>query len=152
VNPIGIRANYDEGKRCAETLFMDYHRMNNIDIKIARIFNTYGPYMQENDGRVVSNFINQCLKGDSITIYGYGTQTRSFCYIDDLVDGLIKLMNSSYNYPVNLGNPDEMTINDLAHKICSLIDSDTDIIYKDLPQDDPLQRKPDISLAKELLD
>lgn len=151
VNPIGIRSCYDEGKRCAETLFLDYYRKHKLDIKIARIFNTYGPYMQENDGRVVSNFINQSLKGKSITVYGDGSQTRSFCYIDDLVEGLIRLMNSDYNYPVNLGNPNEMTVKELAYNIGKLTGNNIDIVYKELPSDDPLQRKPDISLAREIL-
>ena len=150
VNPIGYRSCYDEGKRCAETLFFDYHRQHNLRIKIARIFNTYGPNMHPQDGRVVSNFIIQALKGEDITVYGKGSQTRSFCYVDDLVDSLILLMNSHDNItgPINLGNPNELTINELASRIIDLTNSKSNIIYKPLPSDDPLQRKPDISLAK----
>jgi UDP-glucuronate decarboxylase len=153
VNPIGLRACYDEGKRCAETLFFDYHRQHGTKIKVARIFNTYGPRMHPNDGRVVSNFILQALKGESITIYGDGSQTRSFCYVDDMVDGLIKLMNSSGNFtgPVNLGNSDEVSILKLAEKIIEFTGSNSEIIFKPLPADDPKQRQPVITLAKEKL-
>lgn len=149
VNTLGPRACYDEGKRCAETLFMNYHEQNNVRIKIARIFNTYGPKMNSNDGRVVSNFIVQALKGDDITIFGDGSHTRSFQYIDDLIDGLIKLMNTSDNFigPVNLGNSIECTISALAEMIIKMTGSNSKIIYLPLPQDDPKQRKPDISLA-----
>jgi UDP-glucuronate decarboxylase len=150
VNPIGIRSCYDEGKRCAETLFFDYHRQHKTRIKVARIFNTYGPKMLPDDGRVVSNFIVQALKSSNITIYGDGQQSRSFCYVDDLVDGLIKLMNSKEQLtgPINLGNPGEFTIKELAEKIVKMTNSTSKIIYNDLPQDDPTQRKPDISQAK----
>jgi len=150
VNPIGIRSCYDEGKRCAETLFFDYHRQHNIKIKVARIFNTYGPRMQPNDGRVISNFILQALKSEPITIYGDGLQTRSFCYVDDLIEGLIKLMDSSDKIigPVNLGNPNEFNIIQIAKLICDLTNSSSKIIFKDLPLDDPLQRKPNIELAE----
>jgi UDP-glucuronate decarboxylase len=150
VNPIGIRSCYDEGKRCAETLFFDYRRQHNTKIKVARIFNTYGPKMLPNDGRVVSNFIVQALKGEDITIYGDGNQSRSFCYVDDLIDGLIKLMNSKDELtgPVNLGNPGEFTIRELAEKVIAMVGSDSKIIFEPLPEDDPTQRKPDISLAK----
>ena len=153
VNPIGIRSCYDEGKRAAETLFFDYHRQNNVDIKVIRIFNTYGPNMNVNDGRVVSNFIVQALKGEDITIYGDGTQTRSFCYVDDLVDGMIRMMNSrdGFTGPVNLGNPGEFTMLELAQKVISITGSKSKIVYKPLPQDDPTQRKPVITLAKEEL-
>lgn len=151
VNPIGVRSCYDEGKRCAETLMTDYYRQNNVDIRIARIFNTYGPRMASNDGRVVSNFIVQALRNQPITVYGDGSQTRAFCYVDDLVDGLIKLMNSNYNMPVNLGNPGELTILDFAKLIIELTNSNSEIIYKELPQDDPVQREPNISKAKEIL-
>lgn len=151
VNPIGIRSCYDEGKRCAETLMADYHRQNNVDIRIARIFNTYGPRMSVYDGRVVSNFIVQALKNEPITVYGSGNQTRAFCYVDDLVEGLIKLMNSNYTSPINLGNPNEITINDFAKIVIELTGSKSEIIYKDLPQDDPVQREPDITKAKEKL-
>jgi len=152
VNPIGPRACYDEGKRCAETLFFDYHREDKVPIKVVRIFNTYGPNMSWDDGRVISNFIVQALKGQDITIYGDGSQTRSFCYVDDLVSGLVKMMNSdSWTGPVNLGNPGEFTIKELAEKIISKIKSSSKLVNKDLPQDDPKQRKPDISLAKEKL-
>lgn len=151
VNPIGPRACYDEGKRCAETLFFDYHREAKIPIKVVRIFNTYGPSMSWEDGRVVSNFIVQALKGKDITIYGEGSQTRSFCYVSDLVSGLYKMMNSDgWTGPVNLGNPEEFSIKELAEKIIGLMVSKSEIIYKDLPQDDPKQRKPDINLAKNL--
>ena len=152
VNPIGIRSCYDEGKRCAETLMMDYHRQNNVDTKIVRIFNTYGPNMAQNDGRVVSNFILQALKNEDITIYGDGSQTRSFCYVDDLIEGLIRMMNSKLVGPVNLGNPSERTILDFAKLIIKLTNSKSQIIYKPLPSDDPTQRQPDILLAKKELD
>jgi len=155
VNPIGIRSCYDEGKRVAETLCMDYHRMNGVDIKIIRIFNTYGPRMDPYDGRVVSNFIVQALGNKDLTIYGDGAQTRSFQYIDDLINGMIKMMEAGSEFigPVNLGNPDEFSIKELAEKVLELIpESKSGIVYKDLPQDDPRQRKPDISLAKEKLD
>jgi len=150
VNPIGLRSCYDEGKRCAETLFFDYFRQHQLKIKVARIFNTYGPRMHPNDGRVVSNFILQALKGDPITIYGDGSQTRSFCYVDDLVDGLMCMMDSKDDItgPINLGNPDEFSILQLAEKIVELTGAKSTIIYKPLPNDDPKQRKPDISLAK----
>ncbi len=152
VNPIGIRSCYDEGKRCAETLMMDYHRQYGADIKIIRIFNTYGPNMHPNDGRVVSNFIVQALKGEDITIYGKGSQTRSFCYVSDLVEGMIRMMNSKeFTGPVNLGNPNERTILNLAELIINKIGSDSNLVYKPLPNDDPVKRKPDISLAKEKL-
>ena len=152
VNPIGIRSCYDEGKRVAETLMMEYHRNNGVDIRIARIFNTYGPKMDKNDGRVVSNFINQCLEGKDITIYGDGSQTRSFCYVDDLVEGLMKLMNQTETVgPINLGNPAEMSIKDLAYFIKDLTQSETNVIFKDLPKDDPKQRRPDITKAKTIL-
>ncbi|MFH0974429.1 MAG: UDP-glucuronic acid decarboxylase family protein [Spirochaetota bacterium] len=153
VNPIGLRACYDEGKRCAETLFFDYHRQNKVNIRVARIFNTYGPKMMPDDGRVVSNFIVQALKNEDITIYGKGDQTRSFCYIDDLVSGLVKLMNSPDDVigPVNLGNPVENTVLDLAKMIMSLTNSRSKIIFHPLPEDDPVRRKPDIALAKERL-
>ena len=150
VNPIGPRSCYDEGKRCAETLFFDYHRQHNLPIKVARIFNTYGPRMHPDDGRVVSNFIVQALKGESLTIYGDGSQTRSFCYVDDLVAGLIRLMRTEDDCtgPVNLGNPDEFQIRQLAERVLALVGSRSKIIYKELPQDDPQQRRPDITLAK----
>ena len=154
VNPDGIRSCYDEGKRAAETLFFDYHRQHNVDIKVVRIFNTYGPNMRGDDGRVVSNFIVQALKGDDITIYGDGSQTRSFCYVDDLVDALIKMMNSrdGFTGPVNLGNPGEFTMLELAEKVIELTGSESKIVYMPLPQDDPTQRKPVIDLAKKELD
>lgn len=153
VNPIGIRSCYDEGKRCAETLFFDYHRQHGVAIKVARIFNTYGPRMQPNDGRVVSNFIVQALRGDPITIYGAGQQTRSFCYVDDLIDGLVGLMatQDAVTGPVNLGNPDEFTIRQLAERILALTGSSSELIFRPLPQDDPQQRQPNISLAKQLM-
>ncbi len=153
VNPIGIRSCYDEGKRCAETLFSDYHRQNNVDVKIIRIFNTYGPKMHPNDGRVVSNFVVQALKGEDITIYGDGSQTRSFCYVDDLVKGITAMMQSPAGFcgPVNLGNPDEFTIRELAEMVLELTGSGSKLVYKKLPADDPVRRKPDISLAKEKL-
>lgn len=153
VNPIGIRSCYDEGKRCAETLFMDYHNQNNVVIKIIRIFNTYGPNMNLSDGRVVSNFIVQALRGENITIYGDGTQTRSFQYVDDLIEGMIRTMNTkdSFTGPVNIGNPHEFTVLELAERILDLTKSTSKIIFMPLPQDDPTQRQPDISLAfKEL--
>src|SRR5574344_1979992 len=153
VNPIGIRSCYDEGKRCAKTLMMDDHTQNNVDTRIIIIFNTYGPTMAENDGRVVSNFIIQALKGEDITIYGDGSQTRSFCYVDDLVRGAMKMMNNSQKFigPVNLGNPCEKTIKEFAEKIVDLTNSNSKIIYKPLPSDDPVRRKPDISVAKKEL-
>jgi len=152
VNPIGKRACYDEGKRCAETLFFDYYREYGINIKVVRIFNTYGPRMAINDGRVVSNFIIQALSGKNITIYGKGTQTRSFCYVDDMVKGLIAMMNNGkFTGPVNLGNPVEFTIKELADQIISLVDLKSKIVYEDLPVDDPVRRKPDIALAKKKL-
>jgi UDP-glucuronate decarboxylase len=148
VNPIGIRSCYDEGKRVAETLCFDYHRQHNVEIRVARIFNTYGPRMLENDGRVVSNFIAQSLHGHPLTVYGEGSQTRSFCYVTDLVDGLIKLMDGNHTGPVNLGNPEEYTILELAQNIRDRINPAQEIIFKPLPQDDPKQRKPDITRAK----
>jgi len=154
VNSIGPRSCYDEGKRCAETLFFDYYRQHHMPIKAARIFNTYGPRMHPDDGRVVSNFIIQCLKGDAITIYGKGDQTRSFCYVDDLVDGLIRLMESPGNItgPINLGNPEEFSILELTEKIILLTQSNSKQVFKPLPEDDPTQRKPDIALAMRHLD
>ena len=154
VNPIGDRACYDEGKRSAETLFVNYHKQNNVNIKIIRIFNTYGPKMHPNDGRVVSNFIVQALQNHDITVYGKGNQTRSFQYVDDLVEGMIRLMNSrdGFTGPVNVGNPNEFTILELAQKVIELTGSTSKIIYKPLPSDDPMQRQPDISLAKKELD
>ncbi len=154
VNTIGIRSCYDEGKRVAETLFFDYHRMHQVDIKVMRIFNTYGPRMHPNDGRVVSNFIVQALQNEDITIYGDGSQTRSFCYVDDLIDGMVRLMNSRKGFtgPVNIGNPGEFTIKQLAEKVIELTGSTSQIVYQSLPQDDPLQRKPVIELAKKELD
>lgn len=154
VNSIGIRSCYDEGKRCAETLFFDYHRQHNLDIKVIRIFNTYGPNMHPNDGRVVSNFIVQALKNEGITIYGEGSQTRSFCYVDDMIDGFVRMMNSKKSFigPVNLGNPNEFTILELAEKIIDITGSQSKIVHKPLPGDDPKQRKPDITLAKKELD
>lgn len=153
VNPIGIRACYDEGKRCAETLFFDYHRQHKLRIKVMRIFNTYGTRMHPNDGRVVSNFIIQALKGENITIYGDGKQTRSFCYVSDLIDGMISLMDSSDDFigPVNMGNPKEFTMLELAQNVLELTESKSKIIFLPLPQDDPKQRQPDISLAKQKL-
>ena len=153
VNTIGPRSCYDEGKRCAETLFFDYHRQNKVNIRVVRIFNTYGPRMHPNDGRVVSNFIVQALTNRDITVYGDGSQTRSFCYVDELVEGLIRMMNGPDDFvgPVNLGNPTEFTILDLAEKTIRLTGSKSKIIFKPLPQDDPLQRRPDITLAKEKL-
>ena len=153
VNPIGKRACYDEGKRCAETLFFDYHRQHGLKIKVARIFNTYGPRMQPDDGRVVSNFIVQALKGSDITIYGDGSQTRSFCYVDDLINGFLLFMNSEDDFtgPVNMGNPIESSVKDLAEKIIQLTESKSKIIYKPLPEDDPRKRQPDISLIMDKL-
>lgn len=153
VNPIGTRSCYDEGKRCAETLFFDYHRQHSLEIKVARIFNTYGPRMHPNDGRVVSNFIVQALKGEDITIYGDGSQTRSFCYVDDLIEAFIRLMASPADFtgPVNTGNPGEFTIRELAEIIIGMTDSKSKLTLKALPSDDPMQRKPDITLAKERL-
>ena len=153
VNPIGPRACYDEGKRCAETLFFDYHRQNNLDIRVIRIFNTYGPRMMPDDGRVVSNFIIQALRGEDITVYGDGKQTRSFCYVDDLIDAMIKMMNQDdFVGPVNTGDSNEFTILELAEKVIELTGSKSKIIFKDLPVDDPMQRKPDNSYAKKKLD
>jgi UDP-glucuronate decarboxylase len=151
VNPIGIRSCYDEGKRIAETLAFDYHRQHDVEIRVARIFNTYGPRMLENDGRVVSNFIAQSLQGKALTVYGDGNQTRSFCYVSDLVDGLMKLMESDRTGPINLGNPDEYTILELAQKVRDKIAPNREIIFKPLPQDDPKQRKPDITKAQNWL-
>lgn len=153
VNPIGIRSCYDEGKRAAETLFFDYYRQHKVDIKVIRIFNTYGPHMDMNDGRVVSNFIVQALRGEDITIYGDGSQTRSFCYVDDLVEGMYRMMNSREGLtgPVNLGNPGEFTMLQLAKKVLELTESQSKIVYRPLPQDDPAQRKPEISLARKEL-
>jgi UDP-glucuronate decarboxylase len=155
VNPIGLRSCYDEGKRVAETLFMDYHRQNAVDTRIVRIFNTYGPRMLEHDGRVVSNFIVQALKGEKLTVYGDGQQTRSFCYVDDLVDGVIRLMNAEgddIHLPVNLGNPGEFSMNELAKEIAVASGKDVSTTHLPLPQDDPKQRQPDISRANQLLD
>ena len=154
VNPIGQRSCYDEGKRCAETLFSDYHHQNNVKIKIVRIFNTYGPRMHPNDGRVVSNFIVQALKNENITIYGDGKQTRSFQYVDDLLEGFIRMMeitDDDFTGPVNIGNPNEFTILELAEKVLELTRSSSKIIFKPLPSDDPIQRQPDITLAKKML-
>ncbi len=153
VNSIGIRSCYDEGKRCAETLFFDYHRQNKVNIRVVRIFNTYGPRMHPNDGRVVSNFIVQALQNEDITVYGDGSQTRSFCFVDDLIDGMVRMMNGSDDFvgPVNLGNPREFTILELAERIIEATGSRSRIVFRPLPQDDPLQRQPDISLAKEKL-
>jgi UDP-glucuronate decarboxylase len=150
VNPIGIRSCYDEGKRCAETLFFDYHRQHQTDIKVVRIFNTYGPRMHPNDGRVVSNFIVQALQGKDITIYGDGSQTRSFCYVDDLIAAMVKMMNSEEGFtgPVNIGNPGEFTMLELAQLVLKLSNSKSKIVYQPLPSDDPKQRQPDITLAK----
>ncbi len=153
VNPIGIRSCYDEGKRCAETLFFDYHRQHKLEIKVIRIFNTYGPRMHPNDGRVVSNFIVQALKNEDITIYGDGSQTRSFCFVDDLIDGMIEMMRTpdEFTGPINLGNPVEFQIGELARKILTLTGSRSRLVFKPLPEDDPKQRKPDISLARKQL-
>jgi UDP-glucuronate decarboxylase len=154
VNPLGPRACYDEGKRCAETLFLDYHRQHGVQIKVARIFNTYGPRMHPNDGRVVSNLIVQALTGQDLTVYGEGRQTRAFCYVDDLVEGLIRLMDSpaAVTGPINLGNPGEFTILELAQKILNLTGARGTVVFKPLPQDDPLQRRPDIAQARRVLD
>jgi UDP-glucuronate decarboxylase len=154
VNPIGIRSCYDEGKRCAETLFFDYHRQHRVEIKVIRIFNTYGPRMHAHDGRVVSNFIVQALKGDDITIYGDGQQTRSFCYVDDLIDAMIRMMNTGKEVtgPINIGNPGEFSMSELANKVIELTNSKSRIVSAPLPADDPRQRRPDISLAQALLD
>lgn len=152
VNPIGPRACYDEGKRCAETLFFDYHRSNNVDIRVVRIFNTYGPRMLADDGRVVSNFVVQALKGEDITIYGDGSQTRSFCYVDDLIEGFVRLMNTEdITGPVNIGNPGEFTMVELAEKVMAQVGGSSKLVYRPLPQDDPLQRQPDITIAKDRL-
>ena len=154
VNPIGIRSCYDEGKRCAETLFFDYHRQHRLEIKVMRIFNTYGPRMHPNDGRVVSNFIMQAIRNEDITIYGEGTQTRSFCYVDDLISGMVALMDSEAGFigPVNIGNPTEFTMLELADKVLKLTSSKSKLVFKPLPQDDPRQRKPNIELAKNQLE
>jgi UDP-glucuronate decarboxylase len=154
VNPVGIRSCYDEGKRCAETLFFDYHRQHQLDIKVIRIFNTYGPRMHPSDGRVVSNFIVQALRGEDITIYGDGQQTRSFCYVDDLVEGMLRMMNTEKGFtgPINIGNPGEFTMLELAEKVIRLVGTKTKLVNKPLPPDDPKQRKPDISLAQSKLD
>lgn len=154
VNPIGPRSCYDEGKRCAETLFFDYHRQHNLDIKVVRIFNTYGPRMHPKDGRVVSNFIVQALKGEDITIYGSGQQTRSFCYVDDMVEGFVRMMATERGFtgPVNLGNPGEFTMLELAEKVLTLVGSKSKLVFMPLPEDDPRQRQPDITLAKTKLD
>ena len=153
VNPIGARACYDEGKRCAETLFFDYHRQHNLKVKVARIFNTYGPRMHPNDGRVVSTFIVQALKGEALTVYGDGSQTRSFCYVDDIVEGIVLLMKSPDRVtgPINLGNPEEFTILELAEIVIEMTNSNSDIHFMPLPEDDPVRRKPDITRAKEIL-
>ena len=154
VNCIGVRSCYDEGKRCAETLFFDYHRQHNINIRVVRIFNTYGPRMHPNDGRVVSNFIIQALKNQDITVFGDGSQTRSFCYVEDMVDGIIRMMNTSNDFtgPINIGNPNEFKIIELAEKIIELIGSKSKIIFEPLPEDDPMQRQPNIDLAQKKLD
>jgi UDP-glucuronate decarboxylase len=154
VNPIGPRSCYDEGKRCAETLFFDYHRQVGLEIKVVRIFNTYGPRMHPNDGRVVSNFIVQALRGEDITIYGDGKQTRSFCYVDDLIEGFVRLMNTppEVTGPVNIGNPDEYTIRQLAEEVIKQVGSGSKLVFKPLPVDDPQRRRPDITLAQKLLD
>ncbi|WP_319420725.1 UDP-glucuronic acid decarboxylase family protein [Pleurocapsa sp. FMAR1] len=151
VNPIGIRSCYDEGKRVAETLAFDYHRQNNVDVRVMRIFNTYGPRMFENDGRVVSNFIVQALKGIPLTVYGDGSQTRSFCYVADLIEGMMRLMNGEHIGPINIGNPGEYTILQLAETIQKMVNPDAELTFEPLPQDDPLQRQPDITKAKNLL-
>jgi UDP-glucuronate decarboxylase len=153
VNPIGLRSCYDEGKRCAETLFFDYYRQHKLDIKVVRIFNTYGPNMHPNDGRVVSNFIVQALRGDPITVYGDGRQTRSFCYVDDLIDAIVKMMNDSpagFTGPVNIGNPGEYTMLELAEKVVALVGGKSKVVFAPLPEDDPKQRQPDITLAKKM--
>jgi len=154
VNPVGIRSCYDEGKRCAETLFFDYHRQHGLEIKVMRIFNTYGPRMHPNDGRVVSNFIVQALKSEPITVYGQGNQTRSFCYVDDLIDGMVRLMNTdaSFTGPVNIGNPVEFTILELAKLVIKLTNSKSELVFEPLPSDDPTQRRPDISIASKELE
>jgi UDP-glucuronate decarboxylase len=154
VNPIGIRSCYDEGKRCAETLFFDYYRQHNLEIKVVRIFNTYGPRMHPNDGRVVSNFIVQALRGEDITIYGDGSQTRSFCYVDDLIEGFIRMMATPHEVtgPINIGNPVEFSIKELAETVLKLVGGDSKLIFKPLPQDDPKQRQPDITIARKTLD
>jgi UDP-glucuronate decarboxylase len=154
VNCIGVRSCYDEGKRCAETLFFDYHRQHNINIRVVRIFNTYGPRMHPNDGRVVSNFVIQALKNRDITVFGDGSQTRSFCYVDDMVDGIIRMMNTSNDFtgPINIGNPHEFKIIELAEKIIELTGSKSNIVFGPLPEDDPMQRKPNIDLAQKQLD
>ncbi len=154
VNPVGVRSCYDEGKRCAETLFFDYYRQHQVDIKVIRIFNTYGPRMHPNDGRVVSNFIVQALRGEDITIYGDGKQTRSFCYVDDLVEAMLRVMETEKGFtgPINLGNPGEFTMLELAEKVLTLVGSRSKLVFAPLPQDDPRQRKPDISLAQSKLD
>ena len=154
VNPIGPRSCYDEGKRCAETLFFDYHRQHALQIKVARIFNTYGPRMHPNDGRVVSNFVVQALRGDPITIYGSGEQSRSFCYVDDLIEAFVRLMKTTPDFtgPVNLGNPGEFTMMELAQLVLELTDSKSELVFRPLPIDDPRQRRPDITLAKQALD
>ena len=151
VNPIGTRSCYDEGKRCAETLFRDYHYQNKVRIKIIRIFNTYGPHMHPNDGREVSNFIVQALQNKDITIYGDGSQTRSFCYVDDLVEGIYRLLMSDFSEPVNIGNPDEISIGEFAEEIIRLTGTDQKVIYESLPKDDPKQRQPDVSRAEKIL-
>jgi len=151
VNPIGIRSCYDEGKRLAETLMMEYKRNCGVDVRIARIFNTYGPRLNRDDGRVISNFVVQAINGQDITIYGDGSQTRSFCYVDDTIDGLIRLMESDYSLPVNIGNPNEITIKEIGEKIVGMVGNDCKLEYKDLPQDDPMKRKPDITKAKTIL-
>jgi len=153
VNPIGIRSCYDEGKRCAETLFFDYYRQHDLDIKVVRIFNTYGPRMHPNDGRVVSNFIVQALRGEDITIYGDGSQTRSFCYVDDLIEGFLRMMASAHEVtgPINIGNPKEFTIRQLAETILKMVGGQSRLILKPLPQDDPKQRQPDITVARNTL-
>jgi UDP-glucuronate decarboxylase len=153
VNPIGLRSCYDEGKRCAETLFFDYYRQHKLKIKVVRIFNTYGPRMHPNDGRVISNFITQALAGRNITVYGDGSQTRSFCYVDDMVDGLVRMMNASEDFigPINIGNPTEYSILEMAEKILAATGSKSKIVFKPLPQDDPMKRRPDISLAQKQL-
>jgi UDP-glucuronate decarboxylase len=153
VNPIGRRSCYDEGKRVAETLFFDYHRMNDVDIRVVRIFNTYGPRMHPNDGRVVSNFIVQALHGEDITVYGDGSQTRSFCYVDDMIDGIVTMMNTEgFIGPVNIGNPGEFTSLELAKAVIELVGSSSNIVHRPLPADDPKQRQPDVTLAREKLD
>jgi dTDP-glucose 4,6-dehydratase len=151
VNPIGIRSCYDEGKRCAETLFFDYFRQHQLEIKVMRIFNTYGPRMRLNDGRVLPAFIGQALRGEDLTVFGDGSQTRSFCYVDDLIEGIYRLLLSDYSGPVNVGNPDEITIGDFAEEIIKLTGTSQKVIYKDLPTDDPKQRQPDITFARKLL-